>query len=218
MVSIFKLPDAKKRKRMNVIYKIAFTLLVILIVPIYWYHYGPQNFLWLSDIGLFLTLLGLWCESALLISMAAVAILPLEIVWTSEFIVRLFWGSSPIGLTDYMFDQQLPFYLRAISLFHLLLPITWLAALEKWGYDTRAWKYATILCTAIFIATYALPEPFENINLIFSPQFWNLTWITPREWFVGQVIVLPIFVFWPMHKVLGWMFQKHGKSFNLRSS
>ncbi len=192
---------------MSIFYKIAFTLLVILIVPIYWYHYGPQNFLWLSDIALFLTLLGLWLESSLPISIAAVAILPLEIIWTLDFIILLITGSSPVDLTGYMFDHNLPLYLRAISLFHLLLPITWLALLEKWGYDRRAWLYATIMCTVVFATTYSLPDPFENINLIFSPHFWNLTWITPRWWFIGQVVVLPIVVFWPMHKLLGWCFR-----------
>jgi len=191
---------------MNLVMKIAFTLFTALVIPVYWFHYGPENFLWLSDIGLFLTVIGLWLESALCISIASVAILPLEIIWTFDFFAHIATGTSPVGLTGYMFDENLPLYLRAISLFHLVLPFTWLALLKAWGYDSRAWKYATILCSAIFIATYSLPEPFENINLIFSPTFHNYTWITPREWFIGQVILLPIFVFWPMHKLLGWCF------------
>lgn len=193
---------------MNIIFKSLFTLFTALIAIVYWHEYGPQNYLWLSDIGLFLTVAALWLESSLLISIAAVGILPLEAVWTLDFCAHILTGTSPVGLTGYMFDLNLPLYLRAISLFHLVLPVMWLWLLEHCGYDGRGFKYATILCTAVFIATYALPDPFENINLIFTPQFRHLTWISPRGWFVGQIIVLPIFLFYPMHKILEYFFAK----------
>lgn len=193
---------------MLIFLKLLATLFTAILIPVYWNHYGPQNFLWLSDIGLFLTVGGLWLESSLLISIAGVAILPLEATWMVDFILHLLTGNSPIGLTGYMFDSQLPLSLRGISLFHFALPILWIYLLARWGYDSRAWKYATILCTVIFSATYALNDPFENINLIFSPAFHQMTWITPREWFIGQLIFLPLFVFWPMHKVLETIFKK----------
>ena len=191
---------------MKTLFKLIFSLFTALVVGVYWCHYGPQNFLWLSDMGLFLTLSALWLESPLLISIASAGIMPLEILWIFDFVTHIFTGSSPVGLTGYMFDPNLPLYLRSISLFHLILVPTWITLLAQWGYDSRGWKYATILCTLIFIATYNLEHPFENINLIFTPSFDNLTWISPREWFIGQVIILPLFVFWPMHKILGWCF------------
>lgn len=193
---------------MNALFKSLFTLFAAITAFIYWHEYGPQNFLWLSDIGLFLTVAALWSTSSLLISIISVGILPLEIVWTLDFCAHILTGTSPVGLTGYMFDLNLPLYLRAISLFHLVLPVLWLALLEKWGYDQRGFKYATILCTAVFVATYALPHPSENINLIFTPAFRDLTWISPRGWFIGQIIVLPIFLFWPVHRILEWAFRK----------
>jgi hypothetical protein len=193
---------------MLIFLKLLATLFTAILIPVYWIHYGPQNFLWLSDIGLFLTVGGLWLESSLLISIAGVAILPLEITWMVDFILHMLTGNSPIGLTGYMFDSQLPLYLRGISLFHIALPIIWIYLLARWGYDSRAWKYATILCIIIFTATYALNDPFENINLIFSPTFHQMTWITPHEWFIGQVVFLPLLVFWPMHKMLQAIFKK----------
>jgi len=51
--------------------KIAYTLFVCLIVPIYWRRYGPANFLWFSNIALLATVPALWLESALLASMMA---------------------------------------------------------------------------------------------------------------------------------------------------
>ena len=44
------------------------------LVPVYWYYYGPTNFLYFCDVALFLTLAGIWLESPLLISMCAVGI------------------------------------------------------------------------------------------------------------------------------------------------
>lgn len=196
---------------MNSVLKLAFTLLAALIAIVYWFHYGPQNYLWLSDVGLFLTVGALWFESPLLISIVSVGIMPLEIVWTLDFLAHIVTGFSPFSLTGYMFDPNLPVYLRGISFFHLVLPPLWIFLLNRWGYDRRGWKYAILLCTAIFIATYQLKHPFENINLIFTPTFDHLTWISPREWFLGQVILLPFLVFWPMHRLLTYLFSNPKK-------
>ena len=51
------------------------------LVPVYWYYYGPTNFLYFCDVALFLTLAGLWLESPLLISMCAVGILLPQMLW-----------------------------------------------------------------------------------------------------------------------------------------
>jgi hypothetical protein len=40
--------------------KVAFTVFVAVLVPIYWREYGPANFLWFSDIALFAIVVGLW--------------------------------------------------------------------------------------------------------------------------------------------------------------
>jgi hypothetical protein len=45
------------------------------LLPIYLKTYGPTNFLWFCDAALILTVIGMWLESSLLISMCAVGIL-----------------------------------------------------------------------------------------------------------------------------------------------
>ncbi|MBA3486512.1 MAG: hypothetical protein H0T88_04875 [Lysobacter sp.] len=40
--------------------KLAYTALVAVIVVVYWFKYGPANFLWGSDIALLLAVLALW--------------------------------------------------------------------------------------------------------------------------------------------------------------
>ena len=49
------------------------------LVPVYWYYYGPTNFLYFCDVALFLTLAGIWLESPLLVSMCAVGIVAPQI-------------------------------------------------------------------------------------------------------------------------------------------
>jgi hypothetical protein len=67
--------------------RIALTIFVALLVPYYWHHYGWQNFFWLSDVALFLTLAALWRGIRLIISMMAIGVLPLELYWNVAFFI-----------------------------------------------------------------------------------------------------------------------------------
>ena|SRR5207253_4665382 len=51
--------------------KIAWTVWVIVWVPVYWKQYGAQNFLYFCDMGNFLIAVALWTESALIFSWQA---------------------------------------------------------------------------------------------------------------------------------------------------
>src|SRR4030095_16921296 len=93
--------------------KIAYTLFVCLLVPIYWRQYGPVNFLWFSDIALLAMVPALWLESPLLISMMALAVVLPEMAWNVDYFFRLATGVSLIGLTSYIFDAPFPLLIRA---------------------------------------------------------------------------------------------------------
>src|SRR5215467_7500962 len=103
--------------------KVAYTIFVSVLVPVYWTNYGPSNFLWFSDVALLITLPAIWLESSLLLSIATVGILLPELIWTIDFFVRLVTGISLVGLSYYMFDPGKPLFLRGLSLFHIFLPI-----------------------------------------------------------------------------------------------
>src|SRR5262249_6922407 len=60
-----------------------------LLVPVYWRHYGPANFLWFSDLALLIGLTAVWLESPLLAGMQAVSVGLLELVWIADFLVWL---------------------------------------------------------------------------------------------------------------------------------
>ena len=52
--------------RLPLPFKLAYTAFMAVLVPVYWYYYGPTNFLYFCDAALFITLVGLWLESPLL--------------------------------------------------------------------------------------------------------------------------------------------------------
>jgi len=110
---------------------------MIVLVPVYWHYYGPTTSCISATSRLFLTLIGLWLDSALLISMCAVGILAPQALWVADFCLNIF-GVSLIGMTDYMFKHENSLFLRGLSLFHggcrfLLAYLVW-----QLGYDRRA--------------------------------------------------------------------------------
>ncbi len=149
--------------------KVLYTLYVSAVVWVYRNEYGPANFLWFSDIALLATVAALWIESSLLASMMAVAILLPEIAWTIIFLLRLVLGIRLGDVTGYMFDAQYPLGVRALSLFHLFLPVLLLWMIHRLGYDRRAWRAQTLVAWIIFPATYWLTKPAQNINWVFGP-------------------------------------------------
>src|SRR6266498_5632581 len=85
--------------------KLLYTLFIGVLIPTYWSHYGPANFLWFSDVALLLTALALGLESPLLASMQAVSITLLEGLWMVDFFRTLITGNQPFGMADYMFKR-----------------------------------------------------------------------------------------------------------------
>ena len=69
--------------------KVAYTAYMAVLVPVYWHYYGPTNFLYFCDVALLLTLIAIWPENALLISMCTVGILVPQSVWVIDFAVGL---------------------------------------------------------------------------------------------------------------------------------
>lgn len=186
--------------------KIACTLFVCLLVPIYWRRYGPANFLWFSDIALLVTVPALWLESSLLASMMALAVLVPELAWNVDFFVRLLTGAPLIGLSAYMFDQSIPRPLRALSLFHVVLPPLLLWMVHALGYDERALIAQTLLAIIVLPLSYWAGGPEKNLNWVYGfgdkPQAG-----VPAPWFLAFVMAMfPLVIYLPTHFALGRFF------------
>jgi hypothetical protein len=185
--------------------KVVYTALVALIVPVYWRHYGPKNFLWFSDIALLTLVAALWMENALLASMTAVSVLLLELTWNFSFISGLIAGRQIEGLTGYMFNRRYSRFLRSLSLFHVLLPPLLLLVLWRLGYDPRAPILQTAVAWAILPLTY-LAKPEENINWVYGPGAKPQKRMHPLLWLALLMLLYPLCVYLPTHLLLSAIF------------
>jgi hypothetical protein len=145
---------------------------------------------------------GLWLESPLIVSTLTVAVALPETLWNLDFFARLLTGRAPLGMATYMFDTTLPRFLRALSLFHVVLPVLMVWTLTRIGYDPRALLVQTVLGTSLFVLCYTLTKPSENINWVFGPGSKPQTWFSPLVYVVLITISFPLFVYLPSHFVL----------------
>ena len=151
----------------TLLFRVLFTLLVAVVVPVYIKKHGPTNFLWFSDIALFGVCAALWLESSLLGSMMALIILIPESVWVASFVTGLVTrGRGVTTLADYMFDAEIPRYLRGISLFHLALPPAAVWLVYRYGYDERALIAQTLVAWIVLPLTLWLAPPAKNVNWV----------------------------------------------------
>jgi hypothetical protein len=174
--------------------KVVFLLFMLVLVPVYWVQYGPLNFLWFSDITLFLAFFAVMAESRFLASMAAVGGLVLETLWMVDFVLLLF-GIGFTGLTAYMADESLPIWLRGLSLFHVVLPPLLLWLVLKLGYAGRpAWLAQTGLAWLVVPLTWLLTDPEDNVNWVYSYTQWDAIDVGPGPWLlIVALIVLLVF-------------------------
>ena len=182
--------------------KIAYTLMVAVIVPVYLAYYGPANFLWFSDVALIVTGVALWLESPLLVSMMTVGVLLPELLWNVSLFTRLLTGVRVSGLADYMFDTRIPKWIRALSLFHVVLPVLMLWMLHRLGYDPRALPAQTALAWVILPLTYAVTKPEDNINWVYGPGARPQRQISPPLYLAFVLIFFPLIVYVPTHLLL----------------
>jgi hypothetical protein len=160
--------------------KIAYTAFVAVLVPVYFKHWGPGNFLWFSDIALFGTLLALWIESSFLASMMTIAVLLPKVIWNVGFFGRLLTGKNTGSLSAYMFDSSKPLYVRALSLFHVFLPMLLVWLIHTLGYAAHAWMAQTLLAWIVLPMTYLLTDREENVNWVYGPTSKPQTVISER--------------------------------------
>jgi hypothetical protein len=179
--------------------KALYTLFVCILVPVYWRHYGPANFLWFSDLALLLTMVALWLENRLLASMQAVAVLLLELGWIVDFFLRVITGIQLIGISEYMFKADQPLFVRGLSLFHVVLPFLLLWLVYSLGYDRRAWLGQTVFFWIILLVCFFFTDPSENINWAFGPGNEPQHKIAPVFYLALVLAVVPIGVYLPTH-------------------
>lgn len=186
--------------------KLAYTLFVAIIVAVYATKYSRSNFLWFSDIALLATVPALWFESPFLASMVAVGILLPEILWNLSYFGQLLTGKRISGLADYMFDTRRPLYLRALSLFHVILPplLVWMVA--RLGYEPAAWIAQTALAWVVLPMCFWLTDPALNVNWVFGFGNKQQKLMSPLAYLGLLMVGFPVLIYLPTHLLLRSLF------------
>jgi hypothetical protein len=161
------------------------------LVPVYWYHYGPTNFLYFCDIALFLALFAVWRESSIAASAAAVGILIPQIFWCIDFGFELS-GTSLSGMTSYMFDERRSGFLRSLSLFHGWIPFFLLYLVKQLGYHPQALPTWTITAwAACLVAFFFLPPAGATVPDVNTPLNVNYVYgiddAQPQTWMPAPI-------------------------------
>lgn len=197
--------------------KLAYTAFVVVLVPVYWSHYGPTNFLYFCDVALLMGLAALWLENPLLASAALVGIFMPQMLWCADFFAELF-GFHLTGLTGYMFDSTKPFFLRFLSFFHFWLPFFLMYLVWRLGYDPRGFALWVGLAWVLLLVCYFLmPMPGTqgddtlmpvNINYVYGfSETQEQTWLDRRLYFALVLIALPTLIILPAHLLSLWLFK-----------
>jgi hypothetical protein len=190
--------------------KLIYTAFMAVLVPVYWYYYGPTNFLYFCDTALIITLIGIWIESPLLVSMCAVGIIGSQTLWVIDFLSNTV-GFPLTHMTDYMFASDHSLFLRGLSLFHGWLPFFLVYLVWRLGYDTRALLGWTLVAWALmFISFFFIPGPRLDPGLtpVNIDYVWGLSdtepqhWMPAIAWFIGMLTIFPLLLFVPVHFLL----------------
>jgi hypothetical protein len=188
-------------------FKIAYTVFICILIPVYWKKYGPANFLWFSDIALFGIGIAMWIESSLIASMMALAVLIPETFWNIGYFGRLITGKRMFGLSEYMFDESKSLFLRGLSLFHVIIPFALIWLLINLGYNDEAIFWQTGLASIVIPITYFFTDPEENINWVFGPGEKPQKRIPPPLYLLAVMLFFPVFIYLPTHFLLIWLFE-----------
>lgn len=204
-------PEREARRRDFGVARWAGLAFVVVWAPLYWREYGLRNFFQLCDIAVFVTVLGLWTRSALLLSSQAVAVLVVDALWAIDVLSRLAFGFHPIGGTEYMWQASIPWYVRGISLFHVAWPPLCLWAVRATGYDRRGWLLQSALAAAMIAASHLFTDAAYNVNFAHRAPFLVKGPMGPPAAHVAlSALAIIVLVYLPTHLLLRRLFRPPG--------
>jgi hypothetical protein len=145
--------------------KFAYTAFMMILVPVYWHYYGPTNFLYFCDVALFLTLAGLWLDSALLISMCAVGILAMQTLWGAGLRAQHLRPAGDRRDRLHVQARELVVPSRTIAVSRLAAVPAGLSGVAT-GLCRKGFRLWTVLAWALMlISFFFLPPPDPNAGL-----------------------------------------------------
>ncbi len=129
-----------------------------------------------------------------------------ETLWSVSLFGKLLHVPRVTGLADYMFDNETPLWLRAVSLFHVPL-----LAMLVWGpwrldYDPGVFPWAVLTARIVVVLTRLLTKPDRNVSHVYRFPFAAGANLTPLQHMLVLMIVGPLVLQLPGHLLLWWLF------------
>jgi hypothetical protein len=174
-------------------------------LTIYLKFWGPTTFLFLCDVAVILTCIGLFTGSALLLSSQAVSSLIIDTIWLLDILTKLLFNRHIVGGTDYFFDPNYPLWVRLISTFHVALPFILIAALRRTGYDHRALRLQFLIATIAMIAS-RFAAPSRNINFVYADPLVHKQWGPVPLHVACMLVGMTVVIYLPTHIILSRIF------------
>ena len=173
----------------------------------YWRTWGFGNFAHLCDVAVILTCIGMWTNSALLISSQAVGALIVDIAWALDACWMIFLRHPLFGGNEFLLDPRFPLWVRALTIFHLVMPALLLWGLHCLGYDRSGWALQCAIALPVFILARFTP-PVRNTDFAFTDPFFHRQWgPAPLHVFVSWRFMVFV-VYWPTHTALERLFPR----------
>jgi hypothetical protein len=176
-------------------------------VPSYALYWGWANFLHLCDVAVLLTCIGFARGDVLLLSSQAVSSLVGDVLWCLDAGWRLLAGTHLTGGTEYMWDTRFPFWVRLLSLFHVVLPALLLAALCRTGYDCRALRLQSGIAVVLLMASRLLGST-RNLNYAFADPIFHRAFGPAPVHLAVIFAALTAVIYWPTHLLLARAFRQ----------
>jgi len=171
----------------------------------YWRTWGFANFAHFCDVAVILTCIGMWSNSALLISSQAVNALIVDIAWALDAGSMLLSQHPLFGGNEFLLDAHYPLWARALAIFHLVMPVLLLWGLYCLGYDRRGWALQCAIALPVFILARFTP-PARNTDYAFTDPFFHRQWGPAPLHVLVSWLFMVIVVYWPTHAALKRLF------------
>lgn len=134
--------------------------------------------------------------------MMALAVVIPEIGWNLDYFSGLIRGGSPLGLAAYMYDDEIPLFVRSLSLYHVPLPFFLLWLVLRLGYELAALRWQTLLAWVVLALSYFASDPEGNVNWVYGFGGEPQEWMPQPVYLILLMLAFPVVLYLPTHFLL----------------
>ncbi|MFN8005832.1 MAG: hypothetical protein U0V70_02145 [Terriglobia bacterium] len=106
----------------------------------------------------------IFLESSLLLSSQSLILMMGCFLWAVDVGSYVFTGRHLFGGTEYLWNHQIPLWVRCLSFYHLLLPVLLLLGISRFGYDRSALKWQGGICLIVLCCPGFTNPPRTSIS------------------------------------------------------